>query len=304
MRTLCLWMTLVLPFAAGCSNDADGAPRGKVGVVATTGMVADLARVVGGEHVHVQALMGPGIDPHLFKASAGDLDRLRGADLVLYNGLLLEGKMTDILVKLARRKPVVAVTENLPEARLLELEELEGHYDPHVWFDVALWAETVPVVAKALSEADPSNAPAYEANAAEYKKRLLGLHEEVKREIAAVPKERRVLITSHDAFRYLGRAYDLEVRGLQGISTVVEAGVKDVRDLAETIVKRGIKAVFVETSVSPRAIKAVQRAVEEKGGEVAIGGELFSDAMGDHAPANTYVGMVRHNVSTLVKALQ
>ncbi len=290
--------------AGGCSDTANGAPEGKVGVVATTGMVADLARVVGGEHVHVTALMGPGVDPHLFKASAGDLDRLRAADIVLYSGLHLEGKMTDMLRRLARKQAVVRVTDALPRQRLLALADMPGHHDPHVWFDVALWAEAIPAVQRALAKADPSHADDYKRNADAYTTKLLALHDEVRTTVATIPRLRRVLITSHDAFRYFGRAYDLEVRGLQGISTVVEAGVKDVQDLAELIGKRGIKAVFVETSVSPRAIRAVQEAVKSKGHNVAIGGEMFSDAMGSKPPEDTYVGMVRHNVATLVKALK
>lgn len=289
---------------AGCGEKADGARPGKIRVVATTGMVADLARNVGGEHVTVTALMGAGVDPHLYKASARDLDRLRGADLVLYNGKGLEGKMGDILVKFARKKPVVAVTDAIADSRLLEPEELEGHYDPHVWFDVALWAETLDVVAKGLAEADPGRAEEFRRNAERYKKELQQLHAEVKEQLASIPKERRVLITSHDAFRYFGRAYDLEVRGLQGISTVDDPGVKDVRDLAAMIVQRGIKAVFVETSVSPKAIEAVKEWAGKQGHAVTIGGTLYSDAMGDTPPDDTYVGMVRSNVRTVVNALR
>jgi manganese/zinc/iron transport system substrate-binding protein len=302
MRTALLCLLPLL--AAACGKGDAGIRSGKLRVVATTGMVADLAREVGGEHVVVEALMGAGVDPHLYKASAGDRERLRAADLVLYNGKGLEGKMGDVLVKLARAQPVVAVTDVIPDERLLEPEELEGHYDPHVWFDVALWAECARPVADELARLDPLHRADYEARAERYAALLRGLHEEVRAALAAVPRERRVLITSHDAFRYFGRAYDLEVRGLQGISTVADAGVKDVQQMVDLIVGRGIKAIFVESSVSPKAIEAVQAHVRERGHEVAIGGTLYSDAMGDAPPEDTYVGMVRANVRTVVSALR
>jgi manganese/zinc/iron transport system substrate-binding protein len=300
MKHFALVLALALTLV-GC-EDALKASPGRLNVVATTGMVADLARRVGGEHVQVTALMGPGVDPHLFKAVRGDLKRLREADLVLYNGKMLEGKMTDVLVKLASKKPVVAVTEAIPDSKLLDGEA--GHYDPHVWFDVALWSNGCAIVADALGKADPEHAGDYRRAAKEYEKELLALHAEIGRTLRAIPEQRRVLITSHDAFRYFGRAYDLEVIGLQGISTVAEAGVKDISDMADLIVKRGIKAIFVESSVNPKAIEKVKFAVEAKGGSVAIGGELHSDAMGDDPPDDTYVGMVRTNVSKITKALK
>ncbi len=296
----------VLALAAltcGCGETADARP-GAVRVVATTGMVADLARVIGGQQVEVTALMGPGVDPHLYKASALDLDRLRGAHLVLYSGLGLEGRMGDLLAKLARRRPVVAVAEALDPARLLEPPELEGHFDPHLWFDVGLWAETTTVVAEALAEVAPAHAALFRSRAAAYRTELKALHEEVKRELATIPAGRRVLLTSHDAFRYFGRAYDLEVHGLQGISTVDDPGVKDIREMAELIATRRIRAVFVESSVSPKAIRAVHEWVRRRGHELKIGGTLFSDAMGDTPPADTYVGMVRANARTIVEALR
>ena len=316
------WTAIVLAacLAACAEGNATTARSGKVRVVATTGMVADLAKQVGGDLVEVEALMGPGIDPHLFKADLSDLARLKEADLILYNGLGLEGKMGDTFVMMARQgRQVVAITEDLPRDRLLEPEELEGtygtvkamtpeelegHYDPHIWFDVALWAATLPTVAAALGRVDPANEEAYTQRANAFAAELRALDDEARKALATVPKQRRVLLTSHDAFRYFGRAYDLEVHGLQGISTVQDAGVKDIQDMAAMISERGIKAVFVETSVNPRAIEAVQQAVRSKGGAVEIGGELFSDAMGDHPPVDTYIGMVRSNVETVVNALK
>lgn len=295
MRTV-----LLAALIAGCAGEVD---TSGVRVVATTGMVADLARVIGGERIQVDALMGPGIDPHLYKAAPSDLRKLRAATLVLYNGKGLEGKMADVFVKLAGKTKVVAVTEQIDDAELLEAGE--GHWDPHVWFDVALWSRCAIVVGDALAEVDPANADAYRGNAKKYAARLKDeLDPWVRAELANIPKERRVLITSHDAFRYLGRAYDVEVKGLQGISTSSDAGVRDVELMVELIVERRIKAIFVESSVSPKAINAVKERVEAAGHAVVIGGELFSDAMGDHPPDDTYVGMVQHNVNLLVKALQ
>jgi manganese/zinc/iron transport system substrate-binding protein len=288
---------------AGCGEAADARP-GTVRVVATTGMVADLARVIGGDEVEVTALMGPGVDPHVYKASALDLDRLRSAQIILYNGLGLEGRMGDLFKKLARKQAVVAVTESVDPLRLLEPPELDGHYDPHLWFDVGLWAETTTVVAEALAAVAPAHAALFRSRAHAYRLELRALHEEVKRELATIPARRRVLLTSHDAFRYFGRAYDLEVAGLQGISTVDDPGVKDIQEMAELISKRGIKALFVESSVSPKAIQAVHEWVRRRGHEVRIGGTLFSDAMGDTPPTDTYVGMVRSNTRTIVEALR
>ncbi|MGQ0613313.1 MAG: metal ABC transporter solute-binding protein, Zn/Mn family [Planctomycetaceae bacterium] len=303
MRLAALFL---IPILAACTSDspASGRSGGKVRVVATTGMVADLARRIGGDFVEVEALMGPGVDPHLYKASAGDLARLRAADLILYNGLQLEGKMGDLFVEMANRRKVAAVTSGLPQDRLLEPEELEGHYDPHVWFDTALWAETTTAVADALASVDAERGAAYRERARDYREQLLALDREVRDAVASIPKESRVLVTSHDAFRYFGRAYDVEVAGLQGISTVDEPGVEDVRRIAELVVARKLKAIFVETSVSSKAIEAVIHAARERGHEVREGGTLYSDAMGSEPPENTYLGMVRANVRTFVEAMR
>jgi manganese/zinc/iron transport system substrate-binding protein len=302
---LSLALLALCPLA--CSGDSAAAARrtpGKVLVCATTGMVADLARRVGGDRVEVDGLMGPGVDPHLFKASARDVDRLRRADLILYNGLGLEGKMGDLFVQLKGRREVVPVTEAIPPERLLEPEELQGHYDPHVWFDVGLWAETPAVVARALARVDPGHAAEYAARAEAYAAELRRLHEEVRVAIASIPKERRVLVTSHDAFRYFGRAYDVEVAGLQGISTVSEAGVQDVQRVVDLVVARGVKAIFVETSVNDAMVEKVIQTARERGHALTLGGRLYSDAMGDTPPEDTYAGMVRANVRRIVEALR
>ncbi len=296
--------------AFGCaqSESENGARKAgaKIRVTATVGMVGDLARNVGGEHVEVTTLMGPGVDPHLYKASEGDIARLSGADIVFYNGLLLEGKMVDVLVKVARRgKPTVPVSETIDESRLREPPEFQGHYDPHIWFDVSLWAETIPAVVTALSELDPAHAKTYEANGAAYAQTLAALHEEVRAAIATIPKEARVLVTAHDAFGYFGVAYDIEVIGLQGVSTLAEYGLRDVQRIVDLISARSVRAVFVESSVPRRSIEAVVAGCTAKGHDVKIGGQLFSDAMGEAGtPEGTYLGMVRHNVKTIVESLR
>jgi len=278
----------------------------RIQVVATTGMVADLVRNVGGVRVEVAALMGPGVDPHLYKPSAGDINRLENADIIFYNGLELEGRMTDLFVKMARvGKPTVPVTDGVTESRLREPPEFEGKYDPHIWFDVTLWQETIPVVARELARVDPSSQKVFEANAAAYTKELGDLHRYVQTLAGEVVQPSRVLITAHDAFGYFGQAYGFEVKGLQGISTATEAGAADVQDLAAFIAERKVKAIFVESSVSRAAIEAVQAAVRARGFDVQVGGELYSDAMGAEGTAEgTYVGMLKHNAETIARALK
>ena len=308
MLRLALVLVVLLAACSQTNNQAgskDIAGR-KIQVVATTGMVADLVRNVGGARVEVASLMGPGVDPHLYKPSAGDIRRLESADVIFYNGLELEGRMTDLFVKMARAgKPTVPVTDGIDEAKLREPPEFEGKFDPHVWFDVALWQDTVPVVARELAKLDPGSQKAYEANAAKYKQELVDLHAYVQKTVGEVPPASRVLITAHDAFGYFGQSYGYEVRGLQGTSTATEAGAADVQELAAFIAERKIKAIFVESSVPRATIEAVQAAVRAKGFDVQVGGELFSDAMGaDGTPEGTYVGMVKHNADTIAKALK
>ncbi|MFO7573077.1 MAG: zinc ABC transporter substrate-binding protein [Gaiellaceae bacterium] len=293
----------VLVVAACGSGGRDAAADGVIEVVATTGMVADAAERVGGERVSVRSLMGPGIDPHLYKASEGDLRRIEGADVILYNGLHLEAKMADVLEEIGESGRVTrAIAEAIPRSRLHRVSETQ--VDPHVWFDVELWKHAVLAVRDTLVEVDPANAAVYRANAEAYVAELAELDAYVSRQAARVSPDRRVLITAHDAFGYFGSAYGFEVRGLQGISTVSEAGTRDVAELADFIVERRIPVVFVESSVSPRTIQAVQAAVGAQGFEVAIGESLFSDAMGDSGTLEgTYPGMVRHNVDAIVSGL-
>ena len=273
-------------------------------IVTTIGMITDIVEQVGGSRVHVQGLMGPGVDPHLYKASEGDLRRLEKADVVFYSGLHLEAKMADVLERIGERRATQAVTDGIPRSRLLRPAQFKGQYDPHVWFDVTLWMQAVEQVRDTLVRLDPSSAELYRRNAAEYLEQLRQLDRYVHERAAAVPPSKRVLITAHDAFNYFGRAYGFEVRGLQGISTAAEAGAGDVQQLARFIADRRIPAIFVESSVSSRTIEAVREAVRARGFDVRIGGSLYSDAMGDPGtPDGTYIGMVRHNIDAIVEGL-
>lgn len=277
---------------------------GKLQVVTTIGQIADAARNIGGDLIDVTPLMGPGVDPHLYVASEGDVTTLQNADVILYNGLFLEAQMDNILQQISEYKTVVPVAESIPTDRLLASPIYPDEHDPHVWFDVQLWRIVVETVRDTLMEADPANAAAFEANAASYLAELDTLDAYVLSQAEKLSAEERVLITAHDAFNYFGRAYGFEVMGLQGISTQSEASTSDVQELANIIVERRIPAVFIESSVPVRTVEALQEAVTAQGHEVAIGGQLFSDAMGDPATAEgTYLGMVRHNIDTIVGAL-
>jgi manganese/zinc/iron transport system substrate-binding protein len=298
--------SLVAVFAAGCGgSDGAGASESKVQATTTTTMITDLVRQIGGDRVEVTGLMGPGVDPHLYRASQGDVTALRDADVVFYNGLFLEGQMEDILEKTSEQKPAVQVTRDMPEEELLGSPQYEGQFDPHVWFDATLWKTTVDPVVEQLSEIDPDGASQFEQRGEEYKQQVEELHSFVEEEISSIPEGQRVLVTAHDAFNYFGRQYGMEVRGLQGISTEAEAGSRDVQELADFLVENEIKAIFVESSVPPRNVEAVQAAAQDSGWELEIGGELYSDAGGDEGTeAETYTGMFRENVETITEALK
>lgn len=293
--------------SAGLGN-AQSAPdlsQRPINVVTTIGMITDIVQQVGGTRIQVQGLMGAGVDPHLYKASEGDVGRLAEADVVFYNGLNLEAGMGEVLKRMAGLgTKTVAVAEGIDRAQLLASAEYTDQFDPHVWFDVTLWMQAVEKVRDTLVAMDQGSAQLYQANAQQYLAQLTDLHTYAKTEIARIPATQRVLVTAHDAFHYFGRAYDIDVRGLQGISTAAEAGTADVQELAAFIAERKIPAIFVESSVPQRNIEAVQAAVKAQGHSVTIGGELFSDAMGNPGtPEGSYIGMVRHNVDTIVKAL-
>lgn len=292
-------------FFFSCGTKQSSKQQGKVYVVTTTGMIGDLARNIGQDFVRVESLMGPGVDPHLYKASQGDISRLSQSDVIFYNGLHLEGKMVDIFEKMARTKRVIPVSEDIDRGRFRALNVGGSIVDPHIWFDISLWRETIPRVQRELAQLDPTHVEAFTKNAQAYAARLDSLHNWVKLEIATIPKTQRVLITAHDAFGYFSQAYDIEVHGLQGVSTVSEYGVNDVTHLVDLIVSRGIKAVFVETSVPHRSIEAVVAGCKARGHQVRIGGSLYSDAMGQPGSgSDNYIGMVTANVNTIVSALK
>jgi manganese/zinc/iron transport system substrate-binding protein len=303
--------TALATLVSGCSPGPDANHAGtdpgarKIKAVCTIGMISDIVGVVGGDRVAVEGLMGPGVDPHLYKASEGDVRKLANADIIFYNGLNLEGKMGNLFVRMSASRPTIPVTENMDAKRLREPPEFAGHYDPHVWFDVTLWMSAVERVETALAKLDPAHASDYAQRAAAYREELNRLDAFVKTRVSEIPKQRRVLVTAHDAFGYFGAHYDIEVVALQGISTATEAGVGDVKRLVDLVVARRIKAIFVESSVPRRTIEAVVEAARARGHEVTIGGSLFSDALGDPGtPAATYLGMIRHNVNTIVEALK
>ncbi len=302
---IAVFSILFVACSSGNDKSANDSSSGKLNIVATTGMIADMVSVVGGDNVTVRGLMGPGVDPHLYKASAGDVALLSKADVIFYNGLHLEGKMAEIFEQMNKRGiDTVAVAEVVDKNKLLTPPEYEGNYDPHIWFNVELWMNTVGVVKETLIEMDPENSEKYTLNANAYLEELSSLNEYVKQRADSLPEDKRVLITAHDAFNYFGKGYGFEVKGLQGISTESEAGTSDVQELAIFIFERRIPAIFVESSVPPRYIEAVQAAVKSKGFDVVVGGELFSDAMGNPGtPEGNYLGMVRHNINTIVDAL-
>ena len=295
---------------SGCSPAWTGATaaevaRREVRVVATTNFIADLAREVGGRRVDVTGLMGPGVDPHLYKASAGDVRHLVGADLVLYGGLELEGKMSDAFDRLADQRPTAAVTDAIPRDRLRAEPRYPDRYDPHVWFDPTLWRYAVDATAAALARVDPGHADHYAANARGYRREVAELDAWAERTLATVPREQRVLVTSHDAFRYFGARYGIDVVPIQGVSTATEATTADIERVAEVIAERQVKAVFVESSVPPQTIDAVLASAARRGHRARIGEALFSDAAGAAGtPEGTYAGMLRHNVRALVEGLR
>ncbi|MCO5222079.1 MAG: zinc ABC transporter substrate-binding protein [Thermomicrobiales bacterium] len=298
----------MMPVIAGCGRIQDRTTPDvsdrAIDVIATTGMVGDIVKEVGGDRLNVTTLMGPGVDPHLYKASEGDVQRIGEADIVFYSGLHLEAKLTDVFEKMGDRIVTVPVTDLIPRSELHVVGSGESTYDPHVWFDVSMWSDATESVRRTLVEFDPAHADAYNARAAAYQEKLTALDAYVRAQASSIPEDQRVLITAHDAFGYFAAAYGFEVRGLQGVSTATEAGAGDVQELASFIVENRIPAIFVESSVSPRTVRALQEAVRAQGFDVQIGGSLFSDAMGDPGTAEgTYLGMVRHNIDTITHAL-
>ena len=303
---LLLVSALTGTFLSGCRKKNPSNSDGRLNIVTTTTMLYDLAVSIGGDLVNVTALMGPGIDPHLYQASAGDVTKMQGADIILYNGLHLEGKMGDVFAALSRSgRTIICAEDGLDDSALLSDENNPDIHDPHIWFDVSIWKYAAHHVAERLTGIDPENASAYSTNLETYLAGLDELEQYIKGRVAEVPERMRVLVTAHDAFRYFGRAYGFEVMGLQGISTDAEAGTADVSSLAAFIAQNRIKAVFVESSVPPRNIQALQAAVKARGFDVGIGGELYSDSLGDKDSGHdTYILTFKANIDTIVDALK
>jgi len=274
-------------------------------IVATTSIIGDAIQNIVGDQAHFIKLMGPGVDPHAYKATPKNIQDLSHADIIFYNGLHLEGKMADVLANFSKRKPVYAASHGIDPSKYLGDSKSVDAIDPHIWFDISLWRQAVAYMSMQLQHIDPSAAAYYQENTNKYLQSLDDLHEEVKKLIHKIPKAQRVLITAHDAFSYFGRAYDIEVKGLQGISTVEECGLRDITNLVDFIIQRKIKAIFPENSVPNKPLRAVVEGCQKKGHVVVLGTELYSDALAEEdTPEGTYIGMVMSNVTTIVEALK
>lgn len=296
-------------FLFGCgliNTDVADPEDDRINIVATTTMITDLLEVIGGEQVNVQGLMGPGIDPHGYQASASDVDKMFQADIVAYNGLDLEGQMGRVFSELGNmNKEVFVMEEAVEQTFILDSDDEDLNVDPHIWFSVPLWSEAADYVTDALSDYDPVNASYYAENNETYQAELEDLDHYIRRRTEEVNEQSRYLITAHDAFKYFGDEYGFEVIGLQGLNTQTEAGTRDVSNLAQFIVENEINAIFIETSVPTRTIESLQEAVQQRGWEVEIGGELYSDALGDASQdAETYLKMYKQNIDTIVDALK
>ncbi|MFV9549616.1 metal ABC transporter solute-binding protein, Zn/Mn family [Algibacter sp. PT7-4] len=278
--------------------------NGKINVVTTTSMITDLVKNIGGTHINLQGLMGSGVDPHLYKASEGDVNKLANADIIFYNGLHLEGKLVEVFEKM-KNKNTIAIGEALDKSTLIGSDYFASNYDPHIWFNINYWIQATQFVSQKLSDAIPEQKNYFQANGANYIKQLENLKTKIISTIETLPKEQRILVTAHDAFNYFGKTFNFEVVGLQGLSTATEAGVQDVQKLSEFIIKKKVKAIFIESSVPKRTIEALQAAVNSKGHHVIIGGSLYSDALGNAGTKEgTYIGMFEYNVNTIVNALK
>lgn len=302
---LCLLAVMGCWTVAGCSGDHGTEPADKrLKVLATVGMVADVVREISGDHVQVLQLMGSGVDPHLYKATRDDVRQIVTADVIFTSGLMLEGRLQDVFDKISKRRPVFAMTSRVPADQLLSTDDAEGHPDPHVWMDVAQWSGCVDVLTDGLSQLVPSATESFQSNANSYRARLMQLHEYGVKCVASIPADQRILVTSHDAFHYFGRAYGLEVVGVQGLSTESEAGLQRINELVDMLVDRKIAAVFVESSVPQKNIFALIDGAKSRGHNVRVGGELYSDAMGSPGTyEGTYMGMLDFNITTVTRAL-
>ncbi|WP_378176981.1 metal ABC transporter solute-binding protein, Zn/Mn family [Aquimarina sp. SS2-1] len=296
---------IALSLLLSCKQEAKD-PNQKLNVVTTTTMITDLVKNIGGDLITVQGLMGSGVDPHLYKASEGDVTKLVNADVIFYNGLHLEGKLVEVFEKMGNQNmKTIAIGEVLDKTTLIGSDYFASNYDPHIWFSITNWKKVAAFTIQKLKELDPKNAIAFETNGKVYLEKLKVLEVKLKKTIETLPKEKRILVTAHDAFSYFGQEYEFNVVGLQGLSTATEAGVQDVQKLASFIIENEVKAIFVETSVPKRTIEALQAAVKSKNHEVTIGGTLYSDALGNPGTIEgTYIGMFEYNVNTIINALK
>ncbi|QCT02868.1 periplasmic solute binding protein [Paenibacillus algicola] len=306
MKKVWIPATLILVLAlAGCagSNEKNGSTaEGKINIVTTIAQIAEPVSVIGGDKVQVSSLMGPGVDPHLYNATQGDISKLDQADIVFYSGLHLEGNMTEVFEQIGKSRPVVAISESVSEDQLLTDET--GAIDPHVWFDLELWEVSLTAAVEEMKTFAPEHAEEFENNKLKYFEELQALKQEAQEKLASIPENHRVIVTAHDAFGYFGRAYDMEVVGLQGLSTEDEISVSDIDQTIDILMQHQVPAVFVESSINSKSVEAVVEGASSKGLDVKLGGELFSDAMGDEGTAEgTYLGMYRHNVNIIYEAL-
>lgn len=293
---------LLIAFFFNCKSEKK--ENGKLNVVTTTTMISDLVKNIGGDLINLQGLMGSGVDPHLYKASEGDVTKLSNADIIFYNGLHLEGKLVEVFEKMKNKK-TIAIADAIDKNTLISSEYFASNYDPHIWFNIEYWKQATQFVVKTLSEAIPEHKTTFEAKGTDYLKQLESLKNKLESTISKLPKEQRILVTAHDAFNYFGKAFDFEVVGLQGLSTATEAGVQDVQKLAAFIIENNVKSIFIESSVPKRTIEALQAAVKSKDHNVTIGGTLYSDALGNKGTIEgTYIGMFEYNVNTIVNALK
>lgn len=295
-------ITIIL---TACKNDSETNVNKKLNVVTTTTMITDLVKNIGGDSINVQGLMGAGVDPHLYKASEGDVSKLVNSDVIFYNGLHLEGKLVEVFEKMkGADKTPIALADELNKNRLIGSDYFASNYDPHVWFNINFFEQFVEKVTLVLCEKDPKNTEIFRANEKHYLEKLEKLKEEVQDAVNGLDPEKRILVTAHDAFNYFGKAYGFNVVGLQGLSTATEAGVQDVQKLANFIIDKKVKSIFIESSVPRRTIEALQEAVNSKGHDVKIGGTLYSDALGtEGTEEGTYIGMYRYNIKTIISAL-
>lgn len=294
-------LLILIIFISSCHSKKKD--DGKLNVVTTTTIITDLVTNVGGNKINVQGLMGSGVDPHLYKASEGDVHKLVNADIIFFNGLHLEGKLIGVFEKMVHKTPI-ALAQEIDKSTLIGSDYFASNYDPHVWFNIEYFKEFTQKVTSVLCNENPENCEFFIENKKIYLDKLNTLQIAIKNIIKTLPKEKRILVTAHDAFNYFGKNYDFEVVGLQGLSTATEAGVKDVQKLAAYIIEKQVKAIFVESSVPLRTIEALKEAVNSKGHDVIIGGTLYSDALGSAGTIEgTYIGMFEYNVNTIVNAL-